>query len=195
MKRKKTIICIMICAFALQFGQSVIAHATVQYTVNDEKLPEVTTLILCATSPEDALGSGEKISEFIKLTKLDELMLELEAGAVIERVFYDHCLYSPFLQDGETKFTTTDPVEIAALWEAIQKIEIRDKGMFLTDWYPTISFCTDYGNVYSLRFDHKMLYISASECNNLENDREFLNLIEKLYSKYRSYDAITERVD
>ena len=156
-----------------------------RYMINEEELPGVTTLILYDSSPEDVLSFDGEMSEFIKLTKLDEMMLELEDGATIEKVFYDNGLYSPYPKEGETKIRITDPIEIAALWEAIQKIEIKDdKGQFLTDWYPTISFCTDYGSTYTVRFDHKMLYKSTSECYNLQNDSEFWDLLGKLYEKY-----------
>jgi len=131
-------------------------------------------------------------NQFMKLTGLDGMQAEIESGAKIEKVFYDNRLYSPYPKTGPTEFSTTDSEEIAALWDAVQKIEIEDdNGVFLTDWYPLLVFHLDSGSCYPVRFDHKMLYLSLSELYNLKNDKEFWDLLGDLYVKYTDAEADT----
>ncbi len=132
-------------------------------------------------------------NQFIKLTGLDGMQAEIESGAKIEKVFYDNRLYLPYPKTGPTEFSTSDSEEIAALWDVVQKIEIQDdSGVFLTDWYPFLVFYLDSGSRYSVRFDHKMLYLSQSELYNLKYDEEFWDLLGDLYVKYTDLEDSQE---
>ncbi len=104
-----------------------------RYAINGEELPVRKTFVIYEKTPESELGLDRELSDFLILTKLDKLMLELKDGAEIEKVSYDNGLYTPYPDQGKMTFTTGDPSEIAALWEAVQKIEIREPGVFLTD--------------------------------------------------------------
>ena len=118
-------------------------------------------------------------SEFMMLTGLSEMSKALDNGATIESVYYtDGYGFST------SEFTTTDPEEIAALWNAITRIRlVGPTNMSITDWYPLIAFTLSDGSRYGARFEGTWLTLLRDNYE-IANDEEFWSLTKALVQKH-----------
>ena len=141
-----------------------------------------TILILSATPSSFAdstdTGTGSD-SEFMAVTGLNEMEKALKNGAAIESVYYtDGYGFSV------SEFTTTDRMEMAALWKAVRKIRLGDpSGMSITDWYPLIVFTLDDGTRFGARFEGHWLTVRTVNYE-VENAEEFWALTAALVQKH-----------
>lgn len=133
---------------------------------------------LLGPDAEDVLTGPD--SEFMSVTGLNEMEKALNNGAAIESVYYtDGYGFSV------SEFTTTDPQEMTALWNAVTKIRLGDpSGMSITDWYPLIVFYLDDGTRYGVRFEGKWLTVRTVNYE-IENAGQFWSLTSALVQKYR----------
>ena len=106
---------------------------------------------------------------FQSITGLDEMQALLDAGAVIERVYYtDGFGFST------SEFTTEDDEEIALLWEALNRITLGEKvSESVTDWYPQIVFFLSDGSCFLVCFEARWLQIGGRENYSVENAEAF----------------------
>ena len=118
-------------------------------------------------------------SEFMLVTGLNEMAKALDNGATIESVYYtDGYGFST------SEFTTTDPEEIAALWNAITRIRlVGPTNMSITDWYPLIAFTLSDGSRYGARFEGTWLTLLRDNYE-IANDEEFWSLTKALVQKH-----------
>ena len=118
-------------------------------------------------------------SEFMLVTGLSEMRKALNDGTAIESVYYtDGYGFSV------SEFTTSDPEEMTALWNALTRIQLgATTNMSITDWYPLIVFNLDDGTRYGARFEGHCLTIRRDNYE-LENADEFWAMTETLVQKY-----------
>ena len=118
-------------------------------------------------------------SEFMLVAGLSEMRKALNNGAAIESVYYtDGYGFSV------SEFTTTDPDEMKALWNALSRIKLGSPtNMSITDWYPLIVFNLDDGTRYGARFEGHCLTIRRDHYE-LENADEFWAMAGTLVQKY-----------
>ena len=124
------------------------------------------------------LLTAQEDTAFLAFTGLSRMLVEQNAGAVIEKVYYtDGYGFSV------SEFTTTEAEEIRALWEAICKIRLGEPSQSsITDWYPLIVFYLDNGRHYGVRFDGP--WLDADRNYEIENAESFWALTSMLTAKY-----------
>ena len=118
-------------------------------------------------------------SDFMLVTGLSEMRKALNDGATVESVYYtDGYGFSA------SEFTTTDPDEMKALWNALTRIQLGPPtNVSITDWYPLIVFNLDDGMRYGARFEGRCLTIRRDKYE-LENADEFWAMTGTLVQKY-----------
>jgi len=118
-------------------------------------------------------------SDFMLVTGLSEMRNALNNGAAIYSVYYtDGYGFSA------SEFTTTDPDEMKALWNALTRIQLGPPtNVSITDWYPLIVFNLDDGMRYGARFEGRCLTIRRDKYE-LENADEFWAMTGTLVQKY-----------
>ena len=122
---------------------------------------------------------AQALPDFREITGLDGVQRLLDGGAGIDRVFYtDGFGFST------SEFTTTDGNEIAALWRALNAIEIAGTSdQSVTDWYPQIVFSLSNGETHRVNFDAHWLEIGMQNFT-LSNDGDFWALTAELVAKH-----------
>ena len=117
--------------------------------------------------------------DFREITGLNGVQRLLDGGAGIDRVFYtDGFGFST------SEFTTTDENEIAALWRALNAIEIAGTSdQSVTDWYPQIVFKLSDESYFRVCFDAHWLEIGMDHYA-LANDEPFWQLTYALTQAY-----------
>ncbi len=126
------------------------------------------------------LAGAASAESLQSMTGLDETVEKLASGVTIDRVYYtDGYGFST------SEFTTTDPEEIALLWDAVNRITVKDRvNESITDWYPQIVFYLSDGTASGVRFEAHWLCIGGMENYKIENAEEFWSLTASLVLKY-----------
>lgn len=114
-------------------------------------------------------GDSDGRRWFAELAKLDEPAARLAAGETFTSVYYtDGYGFST------SEFKTEDPGEIAALWEALNRIEVVGRSQeSITDWYPQIVFFFADGTHFNVTFEAHWLSVGGMENYVIANDGDF----------------------
>lgn len=117
--------------------------------------------------------------DFARLTGLDKAQELLDSGETIDKIYYtDGYGFST------SEFVTTDGVEIAQLWKAVNAITIvGETPEDITDWYPQIVFFFSDESRLNICFDAHWLEIGMDHYL-VANDEAFWSLTAALTAAY-----------
>jgi len=132
------------------------------------------------------LAAAEEAPAFAALTGLDRAQQKISGGAAITRVYYtDGYGFS------SSEFTTDDPEEIRALWDALCEMTLGDKvSEAITDWYPQIVCYFSDGEVFRVCFDAHWLEIGGMEHYEVGNADAFWQLTAGLVEKHAQGETL-----